>query len=457
MVKRLSNGTPLVNIGVIGVGGAGCNAVNMMIDEIEKARSRNEVSEFEDITIIVANTDSQDLDNSKAEHKIQLGTDITKGWGAGGRPQVGGNAAEESQVEIAKFIEGFDMLFVTAGMGGGTGTGAAPVIASIAKKSNILTVGIVTMPLDFEGSNKSKLAHEGLENLKKNVDTLVVIPNQKLVDIAEVGADAKEMFLKPTTVLIDAVKNISSTVSSKSFINVDYADVKSIMTDMGLATIGSGSATGENATMNAVTEALKNPLLSDVSISGARKALLHMRGRIPMKELVEASSFVEKQLGEGAIFRWGFSDKAEDDRVQVLIVAEAFMNNSKTVSPAKTKVTEEQKTLFDMEQSKTVYDASKKSSILKSVKNINQNIEKEEQKSVAAVSEPIVFVKDSDSSFAVSDYDNSVDFSFDTDDGTIPSYLRKKKKAVSSHVTSKNSQNEFEIEFMLEPEMAKKK
>ena len=318
------NGNPLVRIGVMGVGGAGGNAVNRIVQERDVCNEGGANSVFNDIVILAANTDTQDLEKSKAESRIQLGANRTCGWGAGAHPEVGRESAEESRVEIANNIDGLDMLFITAGMGGGTGTGASPVVAEVAKQAGILTVGVVTTPFCFEGRKKMRIAQEGLEQLRAQVDTLVVIPNEKLVAIAEERASYTEMFKRSDDVLTNAVRSLSVLIANKSLVNVDFADVRTTMVGMGTAMIGIGAAAGESAAVNAVKEALNNPLLSDVSIKGARRALLHLGGMsIPIRELDEAAKYISEQLHEDADFIWGVSVDETADKVYALVVAEA--------------------------------------------------------------------------------------------------------------------------------------
>ncbi len=317
----------VVKIGVMGVGGGGCNAIDMICEErneINSRQSENSYTVFNEVLIAAVNTDVQALDGSKSELKVQLGPELTKGQGAGGVPEVGRLAAEESKIEIATVIEGLDMLFITAGMGGGTGTGAAPVIAQIAKDAGILTVGIVTKPFDFEAKKKHRYAKEGMEALSKFVDTMVVVPNQRLLAIADQNDMAMDMFKKPNEVLMYAVRNISELISNKSYINVDFADVKSTMTNMGLAMFGFGSATGESAAVNAVKEALNNPLLADFAVSNSKKMLLHFGGAsVPLTEFVEAASYLSNKLHEDGDLIWGASVNDNCDKVHALIVAEA--------------------------------------------------------------------------------------------------------------------------------------
>ncbi len=446
MTPTLNN--PLVKIGVLGVGGAGCNAVNMMIEErnlmSEPSSAGINHSIFNDITIIAANTDSQDLQNSLAETKIQLGANCATGWGAGAKPEVGRQAAEESKVEIAQALEGLDMVFITGGMGGGTGTGAAPIIAQIAKQSGILTIGVVTMPFNFEGKQKMKIADEGVLNLKAAVDTLVIIPNQKLVEIAnnsDAGTGIKEMFQRSNVVLLDAVRNISEMISVKSYINVDFADVKSVMTDLGIAMIGFGSATGENAAINAVREALNNPLLSDISIRGATRSLLHLGGmNIPLMELNEASEYVSSQIHEDAIFIWGASADESSDRVFALIVAEAAKDKDAKkpiIHSAKKIEAKDQSTFYDVAEAAT--NKEKIRSIISSEIKGHEINEPIHHSAASATSVPM-----SRTAKAEKLDDEEILFqlpeSVDMNDFSIPSIFRQQKKKESIRETIVSSE-----------------
>lgn len=332
----MTNGNGLgVKISVIGVGGAGCNAVNTMVDDRNR-EGEEKGSIFSEVQIIAANTDAQDLDSSSAEKKIQLGPELTKGNGAGSKPDVGRESAEESQVDVAQILEGTEMLFVTAGMGGGTGTGAAPVIASVARKNKILTVGVVTLPFHFEGRKKMKIAMAGIEELQENLDTLVVIPNEKLLENATEDLGTAQAFELSNEVLLDAVKNIALLISKNGLVNVDFEDVRTTMTEMGVAMIGFGTATGENAALMAVQSALGNSLLSDLSIDGAERALLYLDGMTPtLKELAAATSYVEEKLSEDADFIWGVSDGDNSDKVHALVVASAKTVGRKKLNRSK--------------------------------------------------------------------------------------------------------------------------
>lgn len=274
-------------IKVIGVGGAGGNAVNRMIDEGVKG-----------VEFIVANTDVQALQHSKAETVIQLGPKFTKGLGAGSLPEVGQKAADESEEFLAEALKGADLVFITAGMGGGTGTGAAPVVAGIAKAQGALTVGVVTRPFSFEGPKRSRFAAEGISNLKENVDTLVIISNNRLLEIVDKRTPMMEAFREADNVLRQGVQGISDLITSPGYVNLDFADVKTVMEDQGTALMGIGVANGEDRVIEATRKAIASPLL-ETSIEGAEQVLLNITGGLDMTlfEAQDASEIVASATG----------------------------------------------------------------------------------------------------------------------------------------------------------------
>lgn len=251
----------LAQIKVIGAGGGGNNAVNRMVE-----------AQLQGVEFIAVNTDKQALHTSKAEHKIQIGEKLTRGLGAGANPEVGKKAAEESKDEIIKVLEGADMVFVTAGMGGGTGTGAAPVIAQLAKEMGILTVGVVTKPFVFEGKVRMKNAENGIAELKSKVDTLITIPNDRLLQIVQKNTSMLDAFSMADDVLKQGIQSISDLIAVPGLINLDFADVTSVMKEQGLAHMGIGNATGENRAIEAAREAIQSPLL-ETSIRGAKRSI----------------------------------------------------------------------------------------------------------------------------------------------------------------------------------------
>ena len=254
------------HIKVIGVGGGGNNAVNRMVD-----------CGVEGVEFIAVNTDKQALQSSKAESKLQIGEQLTKGLGAGANPEIGMKAAEESRNEIADSLKGSDMIFITAGMGGGTGTGAAPVVAEVAKEIGILTVGVVTKPFTFEGRRRMLHAEKGIEDLKNKVDTLVTIPNDRLLQVAEKKTTIMEAFVMADDVLKQGIQGISDLIAVPALINLDFADVKTIMYDQGIAHMGIGKASGDNRSQDAARQAIQSPLL-ETSIEGAKAVLLNITG-----------------------------------------------------------------------------------------------------------------------------------------------------------------------------------
>ncbi len=301
-------------IKVIGVGGGGGNAINNMIS-----------SELRGVEFIVANTDAQALEMSLAGIKVQLGKALTKGLGAGAKPQIGRDAAEESADQIKEALEGSDMVFITAGMGGGTGTGAAPVIAEISKELGALTVAVVTRPFTFEGKRRKKQADEGLEQLKNVVDTIITIPNDRLRSLAQANTPLMEMFQKADEVLYYAVRGISDLIVVQGYINVDFADVRTVMAEMGMALMGTGVARGDRRAMEAVQMAIANPLLEDISISGARGILMNITASsasLSMEEVDQASSLIYDEAHEDANIIWGtVFDESLGDEIRVTVIA----------------------------------------------------------------------------------------------------------------------------------------
>jgi cell division protein FtsZ len=300
------------NIKVIGVGGGGSNAVNTMIN-----------SDVKGVEFIVANTDVQALATSKAETRIQLGPKLTRGLGAGSNPDVGAKAAEESEEAITEALEGADMIFVTAGMGGGTGNGAAPIVAKIAKDQGALTVGVVTRPFSFEGPRRAKYADEGVAQLKENVDTLIVISNNRLLEMVDKKTPMMDAFKEADNVLRQGVQGISDLITSPGYVNLDFADVKTTMQDQGSALMGVGTANGENRTAEATKKAISSPLL-EVSIDGAEQVLLNITGGpdLSLFEAQDASDIVSQAATSDVNIIFGTSiDESLGDEVRVTVIA----------------------------------------------------------------------------------------------------------------------------------------
>ncbi|MBM2826769.1 MAG: ftsZ [Dehalococcoidia bacterium] len=308
------------NLKVIGVGGSGCNAVNRMIQE--KIRG---------VEFLAVNTDAQALLKSEAPFRIRLGDKLTRGLGVGGDPTKGAKAAEESRSDIEEAIKGSDMVFVTAGMGGGTGTGAAPVIAQIAREMGALTVGVVTKPFGFEGTKRRAVADEGIERLKEAVDTLIVIPNDRLLVICDKAITLTTAFKLADDVLRQAIQGISELITISGEINLDFADVRAIMSDGGQALMAIGHGSGENRAVDAATEAISSPLL-DVSIDGASGVLFNITGddTLTLHEVNQAAEIIQKAVDPGANIIFGtVTDPRMEGEVKVTVIATGFRDGTK--------------------------------------------------------------------------------------------------------------------------------
>ena len=307
-------------ITVIGVGGAGCNAVNNMIE-----------AQLEGVEFLVANTDAQSLASSLTERKVQLGAKLTKGLGAGAKPEIGREAADESLSTVLEQLEGTHMLFVTAGMGGGTGTGAAPVIAEAARERGILTVGVVTKPFEYEGIRRTKIADQGIKDLTESVDTLIIIPNQNLFRIANKDTTFTEAFKMADAVLYNGVKGVTDLIVKQGRINLDFADIQTVMLEMGKAMMGTGEATGENRAINAAEEAVSNPLLDDTSIENAKGVIINISGGedIKLYEIDEIAAYIKKQCREDVNLIVGNTiEKIEDGKIRVSLLASGIVAES---------------------------------------------------------------------------------------------------------------------------------
>jgi cell division protein FtsZ len=317
-------------IRVVGVGGAGCNAINTMIG-----------AGLERVDFIALNTDVQALAANRAPSRLQIGKELTRGLGAGANPEMGRQAATESRDEIAALLAGSDMVFVTAGMGGGTGTGAAPVVADIARELGALTVGVVTKPFLFEGNRRRKAAEQGLNELKATVDTLITIPNQKLLTLQTEPLPLLESFKKADEVLLNAVQGISDLIQYHGYINVDFADVKTIMGEQGLALMGTGRANGEKRALRAMEQAISSPLLEDVTIDGARGLLINITaGRdITLQEIHEAISIAQESADPEANIIFGsLVDENVRDEVKITVIATGFVGRDVQKARATTQL-----------------------------------------------------------------------------------------------------------------------
>ncbi|MDP6559057.1 MAG: cell division protein FtsZ [Candidatus Binatia bacterium] len=308
-------------IKAIGIGGGGGNAINTMIG-----------GRLAGVNFIVANTDAQALEASAADVKVQLGEKITKGLGAGADPEIGRRAALEDQDCLREYLTGADMVFITAGMGGGTGTGGAPIIAKVARDEGALTVGVVTKPFVFEGKRRLRQAEEGIRELKDNVDTLIVIPNQRLLGITGKDTPLIETFKMADSVLLQAVRGISDLIVTPGLINLDFADVRTVMAEMGFALMGASSASGENRALEAAQKAISSPLLEDISISGARGILINITGSsdLSLHEVNEAATMIQEEAHEEANIIFGaVIDETEKDEIRITVIATGFGEKEK--------------------------------------------------------------------------------------------------------------------------------
>ena len=320
--------TPLQNakMKVVGIGGAGGNAVNRMIDE-----------ELEGVEFISINTDSQALKSSRAQVTLQVGKKLTRGLGAGARPEVGRQALAESEEDVRRALEGADLVFVTAGMGGGTGTGAAPMVAKIARDMGALTIGIITRPFSFEGKKRERQADQGLTELRRCVDTMIVVPNDRLLAVVPKGTSFRDALKKADEILLHATQGISDLIGVTGEINVDFADVRTVMASRGPALMGSGFGEGENRAQEAAQEAISSPLLDEVSIAGARGVLINITGGMDLAidEVTEISSIIQEGAGDEAEIIFGaVHDPDLEGKIRVTVIATGFdsVENEKVVS-----------------------------------------------------------------------------------------------------------------------------
>lgn len=378
-------------IKVIGVGGSGKNALNHMIS-----------SKVRGVEFIAMNTDTQDLHNSLAEKKIHLGKNLTKGLGAGMNPEVGKRAAEETKAEVQDAIKGADMVFIACGMGGGTGTGAAPIVARAAKEQGILTVGVVTKPFFFEGNQRMRIAEQGLSELSKEVDAIIVIPNDRLLSISGKDTSLKDAFAMCDNVLRQAVEGISDLITTPGVINVDFADIKAVMADTGSALMGIGSASGENRAVQAATEAINSPLL-EISINGARGVLFAISGGddLTMYEVQEAAKVITESIDKDAKVIVGTikDDRLKKGEVRVTVIATGFPTDAP------------KKSLFAKNE-----QAGSKAEV--------QTVKVEEKREIHnSLPSDLVKKPDSASTIVLDDFDE------DNDDwSAVPAFLRRPKK-----------------------------
>jgi len=319
-------------IKVLGIGGAGGNAINDMI-----------ASQMVGVDFIAANTDAQALERSLAPVKIQLGSGVTRGLGAGGDPEIGRKAAEEEGERLKQVLQGADMVFIAAGMGGGTGTGASPVIADLSRELGSLTVAVVSKPFEFEGKMKRRLAETGIEELRKVVDTIITIPNDRLFSLSSKNSRIKDVFGMANEVLGFAVQGVSDLIMVPGFINMDFADVRTIMKERGMALMGTGIANGGNRAADAAHKAISSPLLEDISIRGARGILVNITSApdISMEELREICNIVQEEAHEEAIIKWGLVyDEGLADEIRVTVIATGIGKRAEMERPVWTQATQ---------------------------------------------------------------------------------------------------------------------
>jgi cell division protein FtsZ len=334
-------------IKVVGLGGGGCNAVGSMI----------ELQQIEGVEFVAINTDAQALMNNQASTKVQIGDKLTKGLGSGADPEIGRQAVEESREKISQVLEGSDMIFLTAGMGGGTGTGGAPTVAELAKDLGVLTVAVVTKPFNFEGTRRRIVAEEGITNLREKVDTLIVIPNQRILEVVDKKVSLLESFRLVDSVLGQGVQGISDLITQPGLINLDFADVKAIMSNAGSALMGIGRSAGENRAATAARQAISSPLL-EVTIEGAKGVLFNIRGGrdLTMAEVDEAAKIISENVDADANIIFGaVIDEEIGDEIQITVIATGFDQSKQTLidlgrSPRQVKKEAEKKEEADEEE-----------------------------------------------------------------------------------------------------------
>ena len=394
---------PVANIKVIGIGGGGNNAVNRMIN-----------ANITSASYVAINTDKQDLLMSNAEQRLQIGEKITRGLGAGAEPDVGLKAAEESKASIGEILKDTDLVFITAGMGGGTGTGAAPVVAQLAKEMGILTIAVVTKPFSFEGRKRIENADKGLENLKKYVDTLVVIPNDKLFQLVPKGTPIVEAFRYADDVLRQGIQGISDLIVTPGLINLDFADVRSVMKNKGLAHMGIGHGKGENKTIEAVRQAVSSPLL-ETTIEGATGVLLNVKGGmdLPLDQVYEAADLVKQVVDPSCniIFGSGIDD-AMNDEVEITIIATGFNDGKDNVQENLNKQREEAEAYNNFNAKNLFANMNNSNPMPANNQNIMQNASQPQQQ---PMQQPKISRNENSSIFKV-------------EDAEIPPFLKKLRR-----------------------------
>ena len=386
-------------IKVLGVGGAGGNAINRMI-----------TSGMDGVEFIAINTDAQDLGSNPAETKLQIGKDLTKGLGAGAKPEIGRKAIMHDTDALKSLVAGSDLVFVTAGMGGGTGTGAAPVVAKVCKDLDILTVCIVTLPFEFEGSKKMESALKGVASMRNFCDTLIVVPNEKLISVVDNSTTFEDGFKESDAILLQAAKSISDLINKKGNVNIDFADVKSVMSGMGDAVIGAGTARGEERAVLAAQQAICSPLLDSHSISGAQAALVNITGnkRMTLMEVNAAMKLIHEEAGKGVKVIFGVRvDENMEDELQVTVIATGF--NRQPIEQ-KEMLKERMQSSYD-KQSEDLMDAP--NTTLYQKNNPESGFQKDDN-------EDEVGNKEDGPTLVFDDFDQSADLD-------VPAYIRKQR------------------------------
>jgi cell division protein FtsZ len=386
-------------IKVLGIGGAGGNAINRMI-----------TSGMDGVEFIAINTDAQDLGSNPAETKLQIGKDLTKGLGAGAKPEIGRKAIMHDKDAVASLVAGADLVFVTAGMGGGTGTGAAPVVAKVCKDLGILTVCIVTLPFSFEGSKKMESALKGVDSMRNFCDTLIIVPNQKLLSVVDNATTFEDGFKESDAILLQAAKSISDLINKQGNVNIDFADVESVMSGMGDAVIGAGTARGEERAVLAAQQAICSPLLDSQSISGAQAVLVNITGnkKMTLMEVDAAMKLIHEEAGQGVKVIFGVRvDENMEDELQVTVIATGF--NRKPI---------EQK---EMLKQRVSHSSDRKSEELMDTRNTTLYQEKNPQEGFEFDDS----IKDEDNgndgpTLVIEDFDQSQDLE-------VPAYIRKQR------------------------------
>lgn len=390
-------------IKVIGVGGSGKNAVNHMV-----------TSKIKGVEFIVMNTDAQDLHHSLAQKKIHIGKNLTRGLGTGMNPEIGRKAAEETKEEVQGVIKGSDMVFIACGMGGGTGTGAAPIVAGIAKEQGALTIGVVTRPFTFEGAHRGRIADTGLDELRKNVDALIIVPNDRILSVADKDTTFKDAFVMSDEVLRQAVEGISDLITTPGIINVDFADIRSVLSNAGSALLGIGSATGENRAQEAALAAINSPLL-DLSISGAKGVLFAIAGGadLRMHEINEAARIITESIDPDArvIFGAIIDDKLKKNEIKITVIAAGFPESV------------EKKSLFSSGSKQQITQREEPRERVQEKKEIhNSFVEQSEKKIDVSRDNPKPFPSKEPVGIIDLDAEDNQDWS------AVPAFLRRPKK-----------------------------